>query len=90
MFSFSFVYSAIGIPIKFVCGECDISTFYNQDIETQEAMVEIKDLSIGWEHSKKCFDLKSLITVYLLFLFVSKFSFRPCPVFNLLIKIIKH
>ena len=39
MFSFSFVYSAIGIPIKFVCGECDISTFYNQDIETQEAMV---------------------------------------------------
>ena len=36
---FVFVYSARRIPIKLVCGECDISTFYNQDIETQEAMV---------------------------------------------------
>ena len=26
-----------GIPIKFVCWECNISTFYHSDTETQDA-----------------------------------------------------
>ena len=30
---YAFVYSGTGIPIKFLCQECDISTFYYTDTE---------------------------------------------------------
>ena len=30
---YAFVYSGTGIPIKFLCRECDISTFYVADTE---------------------------------------------------------
>ena len=36
-----FVYSGIGIPIKFLCRECDISTFYFGDTEAP-AEISIK------------------------------------------------
>lgn len=38
---YAFVYSGIGIPIKFLCRECDISTFYVGDTEAP-AEINIK------------------------------------------------
>ena len=41
---YAFVYSGIGIPIKFLCRECDISTFYVGDTEAPAEIIIKKEI----------------------------------------------
>ena len=66
-----------GIPIKFVCWECNISTFYHSDTETQDASASHNHPANKYLQNQDC--LNSMLVEDRLWLIFNPVSLNQSP-----------